>query len=173
MAEFRIVAAVDPLTGGMGFEGRMAWSVPPDLVRFRRLTEGGVVIMGRRTWESLPGPLPGRTCVVLSRADAAAGFGDGANVVAAHSLDDALAYARDVLPDASVWVIGGQEVFEAAVEHPACVGAEITEIWCAESIPFDRVFPARNLWIRFTCITRSDFHSHGKYSYRFVSYGSA
>lgn len=168
MRTFRIVAAIDPLTGGIGHKGGMAWVVPPDLEHFRRLTLGGVVIMGRGTWESLPGPLDGRTCIVLSRKGAQI---DHPNVTVEPSLDAALSYAETTFPDADVWVIGGQSVFEEAIEHPACVGAEITEIWSPEFIPYDRVFPIRSLWIHYKCLARNENRTHGKYSYRFLSYG--
>lgn len=92
--------------GVIGRDGTLPWHLPEDLKHFSRLTAGAVVVMGRRTWESLPErfrPLPGRTNVVLTRQ---AGFEAPGGVVAA-SVDEVLAR----YPDA--WVIGGAEVYAA------------------------------------------------------------
>lgn len=107
----------------IGFEGDMPWHLPEDLARFQSLTRGHVVVMGRRTWESLPDrfrPLPGRVNVVVTALPAL----EGATV--ARSLPDALATAARLAPDATVWVIGGARLFQAAV-HLADV-LEVTEI---------------------------------------------
>ena len=96
--------------GVIGRGGTIPWRLPEDLAHFRRRTEGSTVVMGRRTWESLPPrfrPLPGRRNVVLSTdpkwtADGAVRAGD---------LDGALD------ADGDVWVIGGGAVYAAAVSH--------------------------------------------------------
>jgi dihydrofolate reductase len=106
--------------GVIGRDGALPWQLPEDLARFRALTWGATVVMGRRTWQSLPPrfrPLPGRVNVVLS-TDLEWSV-DGA--VAAHSLPDALERA-----DGDVWVIGGASVFAAAL--PLADRVEITEI---------------------------------------------
>lgn len=96
--------------GVIGKDGVMPWHVPEDLAHFKAVTLDGVVIMGRKTWDSLPPrfrPLSGRRNIVITRqAEWAA---EGAEVV--HSLDDALALAGD----APVWVIGGAEIFALAL----------------------------------------------------------
>jgi dihydrofolate reductase len=88
--------------GVLGMDGRLPWHLPEDLRRFRELTLGSTVVMGRRTWESLPArvrPLPGRKNVVLTRqADYVA---PGAEVVT--SLENVLTL--------DAWVIGGAEVY--------------------------------------------------------------
>ena len=81
-----LIAAV-ARNGVIGREGRLPWRLPDDLAHFKRTTLGHPVIMGRRTWESLAGPLPGRRNLVVTRTR---GYrADGAEVFA--SLDDALA----------------------------------------------------------------------------------
>jgi len=98
--------------GVIGAAGRLPWHLPEDLRLFRELTTGGTVVMGRRTWESLPErfrPLPGRRNVVLTtdRSWAAAGAeraGDVAEVLA----------RRD---DGDLWVIGGGLVYAAFLPH--------------------------------------------------------
>ncbi|MCV7347941.1 dihydrofolate reductase [Mycolicibacterium rhodesiae] len=104
-------------SGVIGRDGGIPWRLPEDLARFKELTMGHTVVMGRRTWESLPGsvrPLPGRKNVVLTRqADYMA---DGATVVSA--LDD--------VPDDDMWVIGGAEVYHLAL--PLATHCEVTEV---------------------------------------------
>ncbi|GAC82977.1 dihydrofolate reductase [Gordonia paraffinivorans NBRC 108238] len=96
----------------IGRDNTIPWRVPEDLARFKELTLGHPVIMGRKTWDSLPPrfrPLPGRTNIVVTRnPDWSA---EGALV--ARSVDAALALADDD----SVSVIGGGEIYRAAMEH--------------------------------------------------------
>lgn len=105
-------------SGVIGRGGGIPWRLPEDQARFKELTMGHTVVMGRLTWESLPAkvrPLPGRRNVVLThRPDYAA---EGAEVGA--SLDDALT-------DDPVWVIGGAQIYTAAL--PIATRCEVTEI---------------------------------------------
>ena len=109
-------------SGVIGRGGDIPWRVPEDLARFKELTLGHTVVMGRRTWESLPAkvrPLPRRRNVVLSRrSDFVA---DGAEVV--DSLEAALARAED---EPQTWVIGGQQVYLLAL--PRATRCEVTEV---------------------------------------------
>jgi dihydrofolate reductase len=104
-------------SGVIGRDGGIPWRLPEDLARFKELTMGHTVVMGRRTWESLPGsvrPLPGRKNVVLTRqADYMA---DGATVVS--GLDD-------VVID-NAWVIGGAEIYHLALA--LATHCEVTEV---------------------------------------------
>lgn len=105
-------------SGVIGRDGGLPWQLPEDLARFKDITMGHTVVMGRRTWESLPTkvrPLPGRKNVVLSRRPDY--LADGANVV--HTLDDALT-------GEDTWVIGGEEIFGLAL--PVATRCEVTEI---------------------------------------------
>jgi dihydrofolate reductase len=94
----------------IGADGGLPWHLPEDMALFRRLTTGSTVVMGRRTWESLPErfrPLPGRTNVVLTSdpawsADGAHRAGSVADVLGAHE---------------SLWVIGGGAVYAAFLPH--------------------------------------------------------
>jgi dihydrofolate reductase len=105
-------------SGVIGRDGDIPWQVPEDLIRFKELTVGHTVVMGRLTWDSLPPrfrPLPGRRNVVLTRQpDFTA---DGATVV--HHLDDALT-------DPDTWVIGGEQIYTLAL--PRANRCEVTEI---------------------------------------------
>lgn len=108
--------------GVIGRDNALPWHLPEDMAHFRRLTQGCPVIMGRKTWDSLPPkfrPLPGRTNIVVTRqADWAA---EGA--LRAASLADALAQCP---ADANVWVIGGAQIYAQAL--PLADVAAVTEI---------------------------------------------
>ena len=115
MSEPRIGLVWAEAHGGViGAGGGMPWHVPEDLAHFKRTTEGEPVVMGRRTWDSLPPrfrPLPGRANIVVTRQpDWAA---DGA--VRAASVDEALALAASDT-DEWIWVIGGAELFARTID---------------------------------------------------------
>ena len=102
-----IIVATDE-RGAIGRDGRLPWHLPDDLKRFKALTIGKPIVMGRKTWESIGKPLPGRHNIVITRQ---AGFEvPGVTVVA--TLDDALAVAGDV-PE--VCIIGGAEICRLAL----------------------------------------------------------
>jgi dihydrofolate reductase len=96
--------------GVIGADGTLPWHLPEDLADFRALTTGMTVVMGRRTWESLPPkfrPLPGRRNVVLTRQPSY----DAPGAEIRTDLANALATADDV------WVIGGASVYRDAVPY--------------------------------------------------------
>jgi len=108
--------------GVIGDKGTLPWHLPEDMAHFKRTTLGCPVIMGRKTWESLPPtfrPLPGRLNVVVTRQPEYAA--PGAQVV--HSLQQACAACQ---PDATAWVIGGAELYAQAL--PMAQQAVVTEI---------------------------------------------
>lgn len=135
-AQFAIVVAV-AANGTIGARGTLPWRLPADLARFREVTTGHAVVMGRRTWESIGRPLPGRQNIVVTR-DASFRAG-GADV--AHSLDEALAAVRRPLP---VFCIGGAELYRAAL--PRADLLYVTEI--ARDVPGDTSLPPidRDAW---------------------------
>ena len=104
--------------GVIGRDGRLPWHLPADLKRFKALTMGSVMVMGRKTFESLPGLLPGRRHVVLTRDHA--WQGKGAEV--AHDVDEALRLAGGE----RVSVIGGADIF--ALFLPLADKVELTEV---------------------------------------------
>jgi dihydrofolate reductase len=124
--------------GVIGVDNRLPWRLPEDLRHFRAVTTGHAVIMGRRTWESLPKPLPERQNIVVTRRP---GYqAPGAEV--AGSLDAALALVR--LP-APAYCIGGAELYAAAL--PRADEMHVTEV--AGSPAGDTSFPAwdRSDWV--------------------------
>jgi dihydrofolate reductase len=125
--------------GVIGVDNRLPWRLPADLKRFKALTTGHAVIMGRKTWESLPAkfrPLPDRLNIVVTRtADYRA---EGATVV--HSLEQAIAAAGA----RAAFVIGGAEIYAQAL--PLATRLEVTEV--DVSVEGDACFPSidRNAW---------------------------
>ncbi len=104
-----IVAAAD--NGVIGRDGRMPWRLPSDLKTFRRLTMGKPVIMGRKTFQSIGKALDGRLNIVVSRDEAFEA--PGATVV--RSLAAAIECARSQAPSAEIMVVGGAEIYRAAL----------------------------------------------------------
>ena len=108
--------------GVIGHNNTLPWHLPEDLAHFKQTTLGQPVVMGRKTWESLPPkfrPLPGRTNIVVTRQTN--WLAEGA--VVAHSIEEAL---KQCPTDAQVWVIGGAEVYAQAM--PLATRAVVTEI---------------------------------------------
>jgi dihydrofolate reductase len=120
--------------GVIGRDGRLPWHLPADLRRFRALTTGKPMVMGRRTFDSFPAPLPGRRHIVLTRDR---GWrADGAEV--AHDPAAALALAGP----GEVAVIGGAEVFALFLR-----GADRIELTEVHATPDgDAVVPAFRGW---------------------------
>ena len=118
--------------GVIGRDGGLPWRLPEDMAHFRAVTTGSTVLMGRKTWDSLPPqfrPLPGRRNIVLTRDPS--WTSEGAEVI--HSLDDLLHGCAVVGTEPAmgaglerIWVIGGAAVYADALPH--ATHAEITEI---------------------------------------------
>jgi dihydrofolate reductase len=111
-----ILARAD--NGVIGAEGRIPWHLPADLRRFKQLTMGAPMIMGRKTFDSLPGLLPGRRHIVITRDTA--WEEDGAEPV--HSAEAALKVANAP----HVCVIGGAEIYQLFL--PLADRIELTEV---------------------------------------------
>ena len=105
-----IVAAV-ARNGVIGVGGGLPWHLPDDLRRFKELTMGHVLVMGRRTYESIGRPLPGRTTVVVTRRPEWSAGAD--EVIRARDVPGALQLASEI--DDEVFVVGGGLVYEEAL----------------------------------------------------------
>ncbi|MCQ1955340.1 dihydrofolate reductase [Arthrobacter sp. zg-Y826] len=115
--------------GVIGRDGGMPWHLPEDMAHFKATTAGHPVIMGRRTWESFPAayrPLPGRTNIVVSSSAALHAEAADSGAVVVGSLEDALAVARTSPGNEEIWIIGGAQLYEAAV--PVANTAVVTVI---------------------------------------------
>jgi dihydrofolate reductase len=155
---FAVIAAVAS-NGVIGIDNRLPWRLPADLKRFRALTTGHTIIMGRRTWQSLPHALPDRQNIVVTRArDYQV---DGAQT--AGSLADALASATRPAP---VFCIGGAALYRDAL--PLADMLYITEI--DHAFEGDATFPnwPRAQWLE---IRREAHRVEGEsgFDYAFVT----
>ncbi|MEH3040866.1 MAG: dihydrofolate reductase [Sphingomonas paucimobilis] len=147
-----ILARAD--NGVIGVDGQLPWHLPADLKRFKTLTMGRAMVMGRKTFESFPSPLPGRRHIVLTRDQN--WHAAGAEVV--HDPDSALALAG---PDGAV--IGGAEIF--ALLLPRIERVELTEVHaCPQG---DAVVPPFIGWVE---AWREDHSAEGdRPAYSFVT----
>jgi dihydrofolate reductase len=147
--------------GVIGREGTIPWRIPEDMARFRELTTGHAVVMGRRTWDSLPDrfrPLPGRRNVVVTRNPAwRAGGAD-----AAESLEAALTLLEQ---EGRVFVIGGAELYAAAL--PLADELLLTEIEL--DVAGDTFFPPYDPR-EFVTAERTPLSSADGTSFAFVRY---
>ena len=121
----------------IGAKGALPWRLPEDMRFFKQITLGHPVIMGRRTWESFKGPLPGRENIVVTGTR---GY-DAPGAAVAGSLEAALALCAG---EPVVFVIGGSRLFEEAL--PLAAGLVLTEIH--KDFPGDTWFPTydRSHW---------------------------
>ena len=127
-------------SGGIGQAGRLPWHLGDDLYLFKKNTLGHHLVMGRKTYESIGRPLPGRKMIVLSRQPDFAAPG----VLPAASLEEALQIARQAQED-EVFIIGGGQVFAQAL--PLAQRLYLTRVHA--SLPCDTFFPPVDLqgWV--------------------------
>ncbi|MBP6304740.1 MAG: dihydrofolate reductase [Giesbergeria sp.] len=148
--------------GTIGKGGTMPWHLPEDLAHFKRLTSGCPVIMGRKTWDSLPArfrPLPGRRNIVITRQ--ADWSENGAQ--RASSLAEALQLCEQDAP-ATVWVMGGGQIYAQAL--PLADRVEVTEI--AQDFAGDTFAPV--LGEQWHAAARQDHVGAGGLAFSFVRY---
>ena len=152
----------------IGKNGVMPWHLPEDLAHFKRVTLNHPVIMGRKTWDSLPPrfrPLPGRTNIVVTRQDDWAPEPAADSVVRAASLDAALQEAAR--HSDSVWVMGGAQIYAQSL--PLAQRVEVTII----HQDFEGDAHAPTLGAEWVEAERSDHTSAKGLAYSFVTYTRA
>ena len=125
----------------IGYNGQLPWNIrdfPEDMKRFRELTTGHPVIMGRKTFESIGKPLEGRTNIVLTRGEK-----NHPGTITAPTLEDAIRVANNVSPD--VYIIGGAGVYEKSMNRADTTTLEITKI--KATYEGDTFFPTISGWL--------------------------
>ncbi|MDF2935232.1 MAG: dihydrofolate reductase [Paenibacillaceae bacterium] len=127
-----LIAAMDQ-NRGIGREGRLPWRLPADLARFRRITTGHAVLMGRKTWDSLSRPLPERTNIVLSRQPAPA---ETLGALWAPSPEKGLELAGG----GEVFIIGGAETYSLFLRR----ADRLLLTMIHHDFPADAFFPQRD-----------------------------
>ncbi len=146
--------------GTIGKDGQMPWHLPEDLAHFKRVTLGQPVIMGRKTWDSLPPkfrPLPGRLNIVVTRQSDWQAEG----ALRAASIEEALHLCGDA-PDA--WIMGGAEIYRQA--EPLASTAVVTEI----DADFDGAAFAPTLSPRWREVQREAHVAASGLAFSFVTY---
>lgn len=167
---FNIIVAYDQ-NRGIGKNNMLPWQLPEDMKRFAKLTKGesadkqNAVIMGRKTWESIPEkfrPLPGRINVVLSRQ---VEYNLPNGVLHFSSLNDALSALENEQIN-QIFLIGGSSLYAEGLQHPQCKNIFVTEI--KGTFECDTFFPA--LPDTFSVIEKTDFMTSEKnIEYRFLT----
>lgn len=144
MRPLTIIVAMTPY-GVIGYQGKIPWRCPEDMARFKQLTTGHAIVMGRKTYESIGRPLPNRTNIIVTRQEGFTIPAPAATDVTAPqpapttvctSFEDALQTAYAV--DASPFVIGGRAIYELAL--PLATKLEITYV-LRNGVPGDVHFP--------------------------------
>jgi dihydrofolate reductase len=161
MTELTIIVAVDAKLG-IGINNTLAWHLPEDLIRFKQITTGHTIIMGRKTYESIGRPLPNRRNIVLTRQT----DWQAPGVEVAHTLQAAMEMVDDAQAEVEIFVIGGADIYAQAL--PLCSKLLVTEIH--SDVHCDTFFPAidKKSWHETERITR---HSEkNAFDYSFVTY---
>lgn len=156
-ARVSIVAAIGK-NRELGRGGGLIWRIPEDLKRVKALTMGHPLIMGRTTYESIGKPLPGRTMIVVSKTTEAI-----PGCVVKNSLEDALAYAREIDKE-EIFIFGGAQIYHAAL--PFTDRLYLTRIE-AEAPDADTFFPTFEE--EFTKVITSDTRTQDGLKYQMVT----
>ncbi|MBA6156014.1 dihydrofolate reductase [Tenacibaculum sp. S7007] len=155
-----IIAAIAK-NNALGKDNDLIWHLPADLKRFKKVTSGHHILMGRNTFESIGKPLPNRTSVIITRNQDY--FKDGCLI--ANSIEDAL----EISKDDDAFIIGGAQIYKQAIEKGLVDKLDITIVH--HDFEADVFFPEidMNVWKE---VAREDFKADekNKYDYSFVSY---
>ncbi len=157
-----IIAAV-AANGVIGRDGRLPWKLSDDLQRFKQLTMGHTIIMGRRTWESIGRALPGRRTIVVTR-QVAYQVADGVQI--AGSLEEALLAAK-ACGETETFVVGGAELYREAL--PEADRLLFTEV--AADVEGDTYFPVNFdtfEWDSWVCLETEAHEADSRNDYAFV-----
>lgn len=153
-----IVAASD--NDVIGNDNKLIWHLSKDLIRFKNLTKGHHVIMGRKTFESMPKALPNRTNVVISRNKNYT----AENIIVVDSIENALKVCKN---DPQPFIIGGGEIYKLGLQYAKRI--ELTRVH--HDFEGDTFFPEinKNLWKEVKNIKMFDIENHN-YNFSFVTY---
>ena len=161
MKQRRMIAAVDE-NNGLGYKGDLLFRIPEDLKRFKALTTGNIVIMGRKTYESLGRPLPNRQNIIITSQHIVI-HNDCNNVHVVDSIEAAYELAEK-LDGEKVYVIGGGQLYTASL--PWTQYLDLTEIF-ARADQVDAYFPDYH---DFKVLDAESHETEDGIKYRFVTY---
>ncbi|MBO0591888.1 dihydrofolate reductase [Cellulophaga sp. E16_2] len=156
-----IAAAAD--NNALGKDNDLLWHLPDDFKRFKALTTGYPIVMGRKTFESFPKPLPNRTHIIITRDKNYKTVFENCKVV--HSLEEALIVGNQL--NNAVFIIGGGEIYALGLEKATCI--ELTRVH--GNFEADAFFPEfdENKWnlIKEEHHPKDDKH---KYAFTYLTY---
>ena len=157
-----IAAAAE--NNALGKDNELLWHLPDDFKRFKQLTTGNPIIMGRKTFESFPKPLPNRTHIIITRDQKYTTDFDHCQIV--HSLEEALASIKN---DALSFIIGGGEIYRLGLKFADKI--ELTRVH--DSFEADTFFPEINLanWNLEKAVYHPKDIKH-KYAFTYLTYHS-
>lgn len=157
MQEITIVVATG-LKQEIGLNNKLLWHLPEDLKRFKAITSGGTIIMGRKTYESIGKPLPNRENIIITRNKTL----KIPNCITVNSLDEAI----DKATKSNVFVIGGEQIYNTAVSHKKVKKIMLTKI--QKEYKADTFFPKLTKeWVQ---TQESKQHQYDNLNYSYIDY---
>lgn len=144
--------------GGIGKNNQLMWHIPGELPRFKSITTGHPVIMGRKTFESIGRPLPNRTNTVVTQNP---NFRAG-NCKIAGSIDEAIEMAKREPGSDEIFIIGGGQIYQQAISKADRLYLTLVE----GDFGADTFFPD---YSTFTKVISEEPHSEGGYKYKFLT----
>ena len=161
MSRITIIAAIAN-NNALGKDNDLIWHLPADLKRFKQVTSGHHILMGRNTFESIGKPLPNRTTVIITRNNNY----KAAGCIVVDSIEKALEVSKN---DDQIFIIGGAQIYKQAMESNWVDQLDITQVH--HSFEADVYFPEidSEIWEE---ISREDFSADKKnqYNYSFIRY---
>ena len=156
------IVAVDE-NFGIGFNGDLLEHIPEDLKRFKQLTTNKTIIMGRKTWESLPNkPLPDRLNIVITSKERSLG-----EMTVFIPFEEAYSRATHTIPEDEQFIIGGGSIYKEFL--PICDKVYLTKIMVSHE-NVDTYFPNIELMDNWKCIEQSEIKQYNDISYQFKTY---
>ena len=156
-----IIAAIG-LNNELGKDNDLIWHLPADLKRFKKVTSGHSIIMGRNTFESIGKPLPNRRSIIITRNTSYKK--EGCDVV--HSLEEAINLIKD---QKNAFIIGGAQIYKEAIEKQLVDQLDITKVH--QNFEADVFFPTidQSVWEEISVETFLP-DDKNQYTYSFISY---
>lgn len=169
MKKIKLIAAVS-IDGAIGNDEKMLWKIPEDLQRYKKLTTGNILIVGRKTYEGLPKvALKGRTHIVVSKTGIVNAPAD-CEVYVSKSIEEAFKKAQELEgSERDIYVIGGSNIYEQTIQR--CSSVEITWINNIYTEANKR-FPITSLFENFSIENDSGWNKNkeSNLSYKFTTY---
>ena len=148
---------------GIGFNGNLLEHIPEDLKRFKQLTTNKTIIMGRKTWESLPNkPLPDRLNIVITSKERSLG-----EMTVFTSFEEVYSRVTHIMPEDEWFIIGGGSIYKEFL--PICDKVYLTKIMVSHE-NVDTYFPNIELMDNWKCIEQSEIKQYNDISYQFKTY---